>query len=84
MQIFVQLGAMVNKVSECGLLGWFGCVRLISCICNFVLLNPQIGQVPKPTNSLDIKTGIRSIYSHASFASFFSVFVEPTGLSFVT
>ncbi|XP_048590826.1 serine/threonine-protein kinase ATM isoform X1 [Brassica napus] len=43
-QIFVQLGAMVNKVSECGLLGWFGRVRLISCICNFVLLNPQIGQ----------------------------------------
>uniref|UniRef100_A0A0D3BGD4 Serine/threonine-protein kinase ATM n=1 Tax=Brassica oleracea var. oleracea TaxID=109376 RepID=A0A0D3BGD4_BRAOL len=43
-QIFVQLGAMVNKVSECGLLGWFGRVRLISCICNFVLLNPRIGQ----------------------------------------
>lgn len=45
MQVFEQLGAMVNKVSECGLLGWFGRVRLISCICNFVLLNPQIGQV---------------------------------------
>ncbi|KAH0892896.1 hypothetical protein HID58_055325, partial [Brassica napus] len=43
-QIFVQLGAMVNKVSECGLMGWFGRVRLISCICNFVLLNPRIGQ----------------------------------------
>lgn len=46
MQVFVQLGAMVNKVSEFGLLGWFGRVRLINCICDFVLLNPQIGQVP--------------------------------------
>ncbi|KAF8094951.1 hypothetical protein N665_0348s0034 [Sinapis alba] len=43
-QVFVQLGATVNKVSECGLLGWFGRVRLINCICNLVLLNPQIGQ----------------------------------------
>ncbi|CAH2064912.1 unnamed protein product [Thlaspi arvense] len=43
-QVFVQLGAMVNKVSEFGLLGWFGRVRLINCICDFVLLNPQIGQ----------------------------------------
>ncbi|CAN8254904.1 unnamed protein product [Cochlearia groenlandica] len=43
-QVFVQLGALVNKVSEFGLLGWFGRVRLISCICDFVFLNPQIGQ----------------------------------------
>ncbi|XP_024013824.1 serine/threonine-protein kinase ATM [Eutrema salsugineum] len=43
-QVFVQLGAMVNKISEFGLLGWFGRVRLINSICDFVLLNPQIGQ----------------------------------------
>lgn len=44
-QVFVQLGAMVNKVSEFGLLGWFGRVKLINCICDLVLLNPQTGQV---------------------------------------
>lgn len=43
-QVFVQLGAMVNKVSEFGLLGWFGRVKLINCICDLVLLNPQTGQ----------------------------------------
>lgn len=37
---------MVNKVSEFGLLGWFGRVKLINCICDLVLLNPQTGQVP--------------------------------------
>ncbi|KAL1222123.1 Serine/threonine-protein kinase ATM [Cardamine amara subsp. amara] len=43
-QVFVQLGAIVNKVSEFGLLGWFGRVKLINCICDLVLLNPQTGQ----------------------------------------
>ncbi|XP_019058626.1 PREDICTED: serine/threonine-protein kinase ATM isoform X2 [Tarenaya hassleriana] len=43
-QFLVQLGAMVNKTAEYGLLDWFGRVRLINCICNFLLLNPQIGQ----------------------------------------
>lgn len=46
MQVFVQLGAILNKVSEFGLLGWFGRVKLINCICYLVLLNPQTGQVP--------------------------------------
>ncbi|EOA23378.1 hypothetical protein CARUB_v10016554mg [Capsella rubella] len=43
-QVFVQLGAIVNKVSEFGLLGWFGRVKLIYCICDLVLLHPQTGQ----------------------------------------
>lgn len=35
----------MNKVSVLDLLDWFGRVRLIDCICDFVLLHPQIGQV---------------------------------------
>lgn len=41
----MHLGDLVNKVSELGLLDWMGRVRLIDCICDFVLLSPQIGQV---------------------------------------
>ncbi|PRQ24322.1 putative non-specific serine/threonine protein kinase [Rosa chinensis] len=33
-----------DAVAECDLLDWFGRVKLIDCICNFVLLSPQIGQ----------------------------------------
>ncbi|KAF5476799.1 hypothetical protein F2P56_003496 [Juglans regia] len=39
-----HLGDLVNKVSVLDLLDWFGRVRLIDCICDFVLLHPQIGQ----------------------------------------
>lgn len=35
----------MNKVAESGLLDWFGRVKLIDCICDFVLLDPQIGEV---------------------------------------
>lgn len=34
-----------DAVAECDLLDWFGRVKLIDCICEFVLLSPQIGQV---------------------------------------
>ncbi|KAL9337902.1 hypothetical protein Peur_069671 [Populus x canadensis] len=40
----VHLGELVNKIAEFGLLDWSGRVRLIDCFCDFVLLNPQIGQ----------------------------------------
>ncbi|KAJ4840216.1 hypothetical protein Tsubulata_002970 [Turnera subulata] len=43
-QSLIHLGDLVNKVAEFGLLDWVGRVRLISCICDFVLLSPQIGQ----------------------------------------
>jgi ataxia telangiectasia mutated family protein len=35
----------VNKVAGLDLLDWFGRIKLIDCICDFVLLHPQIGQV---------------------------------------
>lgn len=33
-----------DAVAECDLLDWFGRVKHIDCICEFVLLSPQIGQ----------------------------------------
>lgn len=45
LQILTRLGDLVNKVAELDLLDWCGRVRLIDCICDFVLLHPQIGQV---------------------------------------
>lgn len=44
-QSLVPLGDLVNKIAENEKFDWFGRVKLIDCICNFVLLNPQIGQV---------------------------------------
>nr|KYP51531.1 Serine/threonine-protein kinase ATM [Cajanus cajan] len=43
MQCFLSLGKVVHKLSEVDL-DWFGRVKLIDCICNLVLLHPQIGQ----------------------------------------
>jgi ataxia telangiectasia mutated family protein len=40
-----HLGDLVNRVADLDLLDWFGRVKLIDCICDFVLLCPQIGQV---------------------------------------
>ncbi|KAH1111940.1 hypothetical protein GYH30_010343 [Glycine max] len=42
-QCFLSLGNVVHKLSEVDL-NWFGRVKLIDCICNLVLLHPQIGQ----------------------------------------
>ncbi|KAL2340902.1 hypothetical protein Fmac_008842 [Flemingia macrophylla] len=42
-QCFLSLGKVVHKLSEIDL-DWFGRVKLIDCICNLVLLHPQIGQ----------------------------------------
>ncbi|KAH9776172.1 serine/threonine-protein kinase ATM [Citrus sinensis] len=39
-----HLGALVNKIAEFGLLDWSGRVKLIDCICYFVLVTPQVGQ----------------------------------------
>lgn len=41
----MYLGNLVNEVAEYDLLDWFGRVKLMNCICDFVSLNPQIGQV---------------------------------------
>ncbi|KAK1564596.1 hypothetical protein Q3G72_006661 [Acer saccharum] len=43
-QCLMYLGNLVNEVAEFDLLDWFGRVKLINCICDFVSLNPQIGQ----------------------------------------
>uniref|UniRef100_A0A2C9VRS0 Serine/threonine-protein kinase ATM n=1 Tax=Manihot esculenta TaxID=3983 RepID=A0A2C9VRS0_MANES len=40
----IHLGDLVSRVAEFGLLDWMGRVKLIDCICDFVLLSPQIGQ----------------------------------------
>ncbi|KAG5035608.1 hypothetical protein JHK87_010518 [Glycine soja] len=42
-ECFLSLGNVVHKLSEVDL-NWFGRVKLIDCICNLVLLHPQIGQ----------------------------------------
>ncbi|KAL6011508.1 hypothetical protein ACLOJK_001956 [Asimina triloba] len=44
-QNLVQLGDLVNRVAEVGLIEWSARVELIDCICSFVMLNPCIGQV---------------------------------------
>ncbi|XP_071734165.1 serine/threonine-protein kinase ATM [Rutidosis leptorrhynchoides] len=43
-QSLVPLGALVNKIADNDQFDWFGRVKLIDCIYNFVLLNPQISQ----------------------------------------
>ncbi|KAI3512910.1 hypothetical protein L1887_20232 [Cichorium endivia] len=43
-QSLVPLGDLIIKIAENDQFDWFGRVKLIDCICNFVLLNPQIGQ----------------------------------------
>ncbi|KAM6570000.1 hypothetical protein CsatB_017985 [Cannabis sativa] len=43
-QSLMHLGALVNKISEFDHLEWSGRVKLIDCICDFVVLSPQIGQ----------------------------------------
>ncbi|KAH7550461.1 hypothetical protein JRO89_XS13G0195400 [Xanthoceras sorbifolium] len=43
-ECLIHLRQLVNKVAEFDLLDWFGRVKLIDCICDFVLLNPQISQ----------------------------------------
>ncbi|KAE8124229.1 hypothetical protein FH972_019134 [Carpinus fangiana] len=43
-QRLTHLGDLVNKVAGLDLLDWFGRVKLIDCICDFVLIHPQIGQ----------------------------------------
>ncbi|KAF7806084.1 serine/threonine-protein kinase ATM-like [Senna tora] len=40
---FLSLGNLVHKLAEFDL-DWFGRVKLIDCICDLVLLNPQTGQ----------------------------------------
>lgn len=43
-QCLTHLGDLVIKVAD-DHLDWFGRVKFIDCICDFVLLSPQIGQV---------------------------------------
>ena len=45
LQSLTYLGELVSKVAEFDLLDWVGRVKLIDCICNFILLSPVIGQV---------------------------------------
>ncbi|GLT47213.1 hypothetical protein SLA2020_209240 [Shorea laevis] len=40
----LYLGELLNKVTELDLVDWFGRAKLIGCICNFILLSPEIGQ----------------------------------------
>ncbi|KAL3529546.1 hypothetical protein ACH5RR_008868 [Cinchona calisaya] len=40
----ISLGDLVNKVAENNLFDWCGRSKLIGCICDFVLLKPEIGQ----------------------------------------
>ncbi|KAJ4974544.1 hypothetical protein NE237_007718 [Protea cynaroides] len=41
----VSLGDLVDKFSTLDILDWSGRVQLIDCICNFIVLDPPIGQV---------------------------------------
>ncbi|KAK9684733.1 hypothetical protein RND81_10G228300 [Saponaria officinalis] len=43
-QIFMLLGDLVTKVFESNLLDWRGRQKLVDCICDFIGLNPLIGQ----------------------------------------
>lgn len=40
-----HLGDLVHKIADFDHLDWTGRVKLINCICDFVLLSPPIGQV---------------------------------------
>lgn len=35
----------MNKIADSDLFDWVGRTKLIDCICNFILVDPQIGQV---------------------------------------
>lgn len=41
----MPIGDMLNKVAESNLLDWRGRRKLVDCICDFICLNPLIGQV---------------------------------------
>ncbi|EXB87890.1 Serine/threonine-protein kinase ATM [Morus notabilis] len=43
-QSLMHLGDLINKTAELDHLEWSGRVKLVDCICDFVLLSPQIGQ----------------------------------------
>ncbi|XP_052181201.1 serine/threonine-protein kinase ATM isoform X3 [Diospyros lotus] len=43
-QSLIFLGDLLNKVAETDLFDWSGRSKLIDCICNFILLRPQLGQ----------------------------------------
>ncbi|XP_048500072.1 serine/threonine-protein kinase ATM isoform X3 [Beta vulgaris subsp. vulgaris] len=40
----MPIGDMLNKVAESNLLDWRGRRKLVDCICDFICLNPLIGQ----------------------------------------
>ncbi|XP_022135092.1 serine/threonine-protein kinase ATM isoform X3 [Momordica charantia] len=40
----VHIGKIVNRIAEADLLDWLGRIKLIDCICDLILINPQIGQ----------------------------------------
>nr|XP_016433130.1 PREDICTED: serine/threonine-protein kinase ATM-like isoform X1 [Nicotiana tabacum] len=40
----ISLGDLVNKIADSDLFDWVGRTKLIDCICNFILVDPQIGQ----------------------------------------
>ncbi|KAK6920707.1 Phosphatidylinositol 3-/4-kinase, catalytic domain [Dillenia turbinata] len=40
----LNLGELLNRVAEVRLLDWFGRVKLVHCICNFILVSPEVGQ----------------------------------------
>ncbi|XP_043704321.1 serine/threonine-protein kinase ATM isoform X2 [Telopea speciosissima] len=44
-QSLISLGDLVNKISTLDILDWPGRVQLIDCICNFIVLDPSIGQL---------------------------------------
>ncbi|KAJ8427338.1 hypothetical protein Cgig2_030603 [Carnegiea gigantea] len=43
-QSLANLGDLLNRLSESSLLDWRGRVKLVHCICDFISLNPLIGQ----------------------------------------
>lgn len=43
-QSLANLGDLLNRLSESSLLDWRGRVKLVLCICDFISLNPLIGQ----------------------------------------
>ena len=45
LQNLAPLRDLVNKVAENSLLDWSARIKLVECICYFVLLNPRIAQV---------------------------------------
>lgn len=40
----ISLGDLVNKIADSDLFDWVGRTKLIDCICNFILVDPQTGQ----------------------------------------